>query len=286
MLLNMRDLLAVARAHRFAVPAFNISSNMLLAGVIEAAEEANAPLIIAIHPEELAFVRPAFAKMALEEANNTPVPVCVHLDHGSSMEQIMSAIRIGFTSVMMDKSMLPLEDNIAACREVTALAHAVNVSVEGELGTIGELDEEAEAGADEVIYVDPEHVKKFVDATDVDTLAVAIGTSHGLYPKDMKPEIRLDLLREITARVDIPLVLHGGSGNPDEEISQAVELGINKINISADMKSAFYIKCREVLQNPVLREPNSIYPACIEAMKVVVHQKFDLLKSTGKAALY
>ena len=286
MLMNMRDLLAVARANRFAVPAFNISSNMLLTGVIEAAEEVNAPVIIAIHPDELSFVRPAFVKLALEEALTTAVPVCVHLDHGSSMQQIMTAIRAGFTSVMMDKSMLPLEANIAAVREVTELAHAVNVSVEGELGTIGEVDEEAEAGAEEVIFVDPQQVKIFVEATNVDTLAVAIGTSHGIYPKDMKPEIRLDLLREITALVDTPLVLHGGSGNPDSEISQAVELGINKINISADMKSAFYIKAREVLQNPILREPNSIYPECIKAMKVVVRQKFDLLKSSGKAALY
>ena len=286
MLMNMRDLLAVARANRFAVPAFNISSNMLLTGVIEAAEEVNAPVIIAIHPDELSFVRPAFVKLALEEAVTTAVPVCVHLDHGSSMQQIMTAIRAGFTSVMMDKSMLPLEANIAAVREVTELAHAVNVSVEGELGTIGEVDEEAEAGAEEVIFVDPQQVKIFVEATNVDTLAVAIGTSHGIYPKDMKPEIRLDLLREITALVDTPLVLHGGSGNPDSEISQAVELGINKINISADMKSAFYIKAREVLQNPILREPNSIYPECIKAMKAVVRQKFDLLKSSGKAALY
>ena len=259
---------------------------MLLTGVIEAAEEVNAPVIVAIHPDELAFVRPAFVQMALAEAINTTVPVCIHLDHGSSMQQIMTAIRAGFTSVMMDKSMLPLDDNIAAVRQVTELAHMVNVSVEGELGTIGEVDEEAEAGAEEVIFVDPEQVRQFVEATDVDTLAVAIGTSHGLYPKHMKPEIKLDLLREITARVDIPLVLHGGSGNPDSEIRQAVALGINKINISADMKSAFYVKAREVLQNPILREPSSIYPACIDAMKVVVRQKFDLLSASGKAALY
>lgn len=286
MLLNMKDLLAVARAHRFAVPAFNISSNMLLTGVMQTAEAVQAPVIIAIHPDELSFVGVGFVKMALHEASEASVPVCVHLDHGSSMEQIMTAIRAGFTSVMMDKSMLPLEDNIAACQEVTALAHSVNVSVEGELGTIGEVDEEAEAGAEEVIFIDPEQVERFVAATDVDTLAVAIGTSHGLYPSHMKPEIRLDLLREITARVDIPLVLHGGSGNPDSEIRQAVELGINKINISADMKSAFYIKAREVLKNPILREPNSIYPEPIKAMQAVVRQKFALLKTSGKAALY
>ncbi|MCY4021209.1 MAG: ketose-bisphosphate aldolase [Chloroflexi bacterium] len=286
MLMNMRDLLAVARENRFAVPAYNISSNMLLTGAIEAAEAANAPVIIAIHPDELAFVGTAFVKFALEEAKNAAVPVVIHLDHGSSLQQIMTAIRAGFTSVMIDASELPLDQNIAACREVAALAHAVDVSVEGELGTIGELDEEAEAGAEEVVFVDPEQVKTFVDATDVDTLAVAIGTSHGLYPKDMKPEIRLDLLQEINAKVDIPLVLHGGSGNPDQEIAQAVELGICKINISADMKNAFYQKCREVLRDPILREPSSIYPQCIDAMKVVCRQKFDLFKTTGKAALY
>ncbi len=286
MLLNMKDLLTVARAHDFAVPAFNISSSMLLKGAIEAAEAAEAPVIVAIHPDELAFVGTAFVKMALAEAEEASVPVVIHLDHGSSMEQIMTAIRAGFTSVMIDASELPLAQNIAACREVTELAHIVNVSVEGELGTIGELDEEAEAGADEVVFVNPEEVKQFIDATHVDTLAVAIGTSHGLYPKDMKPEIRLDLLRDIRAKVDTPLVLHGGSGNPDSEIAQAVELGINKINISADMKSAFYRKCREVLADPILREPSSIYPACIDAMKSVCRQKFDLFSTTGKAALY
>ncbi|MDE2748318.1 MAG: ketose-bisphosphate aldolase [Chloroflexota bacterium] len=286
MLLNMRDLLAVARANSFAVPAYNISSSMLLKGALEAAEEARAPVIIAIHPDELAFVGTAFVTMALEEARHASVPVVVHLDHGSSVKQIMGAIRAGFTSVMIDASELPLDENIAACREVTELAHAVNVSVEGELGTIGELDEEAEAGAEEVVFVKPEEVKQFVDATDVDTLAVAIGTSHGLYPKDMKPEIRLDLLKDISAKVEIPLVLHGGSGNPDAEIAQAVALGICKINISADMKNAFYQKAREVLNNPILREPSSIYPACIDAMKAVCRQKFDLFSSTGKADLY
>ena len=286
MLMNMRDLLAVARANSFAVPAFNISSNMLLNGVVEAAEEAGAPVIIAIHPDELAFVRPSFVKQVREEAINASVPVVIHLDHGSGLEQVMGAIRAGFTSVMIDKSMLPLEQNIAACQPIVELAHAVDVSVEGELGTIGELDEEAEAGAEEVVFVDPADVKRFIDETGVDTLAVAIGTSHGLYPKDMKPEIRLDLLREITERVDTPLVLHGGSGNPDEEIAAAVALGINKINISADMKSAFYRKCREVLRDPVLREPSSIYPQCIDAAKVVLRQKFDLFNTTGKAALY
>ena len=286
MLMNMRDLLAVAHANHFAVPAFNISSNMLLSGIIEISEEAFSPVILAIHPDELAFVRPSFVKAAIEEAIKANVPVCIHLDHGSSLKQIMEAIQYGFTSVMIDASRLPLEENIAITRKVVELAHLVNVSVEGELGTIGTTGPEAEAGTEEIIYVNPNDVEIFVRATEVDTLAVAIGTAHGLYPKDIKPELRLDLLTEITSRVDIPLVLHGGSANPDEEIATAVKLGINKINISSDIKDAFYQKCREVLKDPVLREPLAIYPPCIEAMKKVARHKIDLFDATGKAALY
>ncbi len=286
MLMNMKDLLAVAHTNHFAVPAFNISSNMLLSGVIEASEEKNSPVILAIHPDELAFVRPAFIKAAIEEAIKTTIPVCIHLDHGSSMGQIMEAIRCGFTSVMIDASLLPLEQNIAISKKVVELAHSVNVSVEGELGTIGTTGPEAEAGTEEIIYVNPDDVVTFVEGTGVDTLAVAIGTAHGIYPKDKKPELKLDLLKEITSKVDIPLVLHGGSANPDEEIAMAVRLGINKINISSDIKDAFYQKCREVLSNPTLREPNSIYPPCIDAMKEVARYKIDLFNAAGKAALY
>lgn len=286
MLLNMKDLLAVAHANHFAVPAFNTSSNMLLNGAIEASEEKSSPLIIAIHPDELSFVRTSFVKAVIDEAIKATIPVCIHLDHGTSLAQIMEAIRCGFTSVMMDASLLPLEQNIGICKKVVELAHSVNVSVEGELGTIGTTGPEAEAGTEEIIYVNPDDVVTFVEGTGVDTLAVAIGTAHGIYPKDKKPELKLDLLKEITARVDIPLVLHGGSANSDEEIAMAVKLGINKINISADIKHAFYQKCREVLADPLIREPNSIYPLCIAAMKKVACYKIDLFNATGKAALY
>ena len=286
MLMNMRDLLAVAHANDFAVPAFNISSNMLLTGVMEASEEMQSPVILAIHPDELSFVHPSFVKMAIEEANKATVPVCIHLDHGASIAQVMTAIQCGFTSVMIDASSRPLEENIAICKQIVDLAHPVNVSVEGELGTIGTTGPEAEAGAEEIIYTNPDDVVIFVNATGVDTLAVAIGTSHGIYPKDRKPELKLDLLKEIRSRVDIPLVLHGGSANPDAEIAAAVRLGINKINISSDIKDAFYQKCRQVLADPVLREPNSIYPPCIEAMKQVARFKIELFNAKGKAALY
>lgn len=286
MLMNMKDLLAVAHQHHFAVPAFNISNSMLLRGVIDASVEANAPVIFAIHPDELAFVQGPFVKAAIEEAHRASVPVCIHLDHGSSLKQIMEAIQYGFTSVMIDASTKPFEENIAISQKIVDIAHSVNVSVEGELGTIGTTGEDMEGGAEEIIYVDPEQVETFVNATGVDTLAVAVGTAHGLYPKDKKPELKLDLIREIASRVDIPLVLHGGSGNPDEEIAQAVKLGINKINISSDIKNAFYLKAREVLANQRLYEPLQIYPACIDAMKVVAHHKINLFDAAGKAALY
>ena len=286
MLMNMKDLLAVAHTNDFAVPAFNISSNMLLTGVMEASEEMQSPVILAIHPDELHFVHTSFVKSAMDEAIKASVPVCIHLDHGASLAHVMEAIQCGFTSVMIDASSRPLEENIAICKQVVELAHPVNVSVEGELGTIGTTGPEAEAGAEEIIYTNPDDVVIFVEATGVDTLAVAIGTSHGIYPKDRKPELKLELLKEIRSRVDIPLVLHGGSANPDNEIAAAVRLGINKINISSDIKDAFYQKCREVLANPVLREPNSIYPPCIEAMKKVARYKIELFNAAGKATLY
>jgi len=286
MLMNMKDLLAVANANYFAVPAFNVSSNMLLRGVIEASEEKQSPVIIAIHPDELSFVCTSFVKAVIEEAIKATVPVCIHLDHGATINQVMEAIQCGFTSVMIDASTYSLDDNIAICKKVVELAHAVNVSVEGELGTIGTTGPEAEAGSEVIIYVNPADTVTFVEATGVDCLAIAIGTSHGIYPKDMKPELKLDLLKEIKSKVNIPLVLHGGSSNDDTEIAEAVKLGINKINISSDIKDAFYKKCREVLSDPIIREPNSIYPPCIDAMKEVAYQKIELFNAEGKASLY
>ena len=286
MLMNMKDLLAVANQHRFAVPAFNISDFSMLNGVMEECEEKKAPVIIAIHPDELKFTGVEITKAIIEKANKAAIPVCIHLDHGASFEQVVLAIQSGFTSVMIDGSSLPFEDNIAICKKVVETAHAVNVSVEGELGTIGSTDAQAEAGANKIIYTDPDAAVRFVEATGVDTLAIAIGTSHGLYPKGMKPELKLDLLKVIKSRVSIPLVLHGGSNNPDKEIGESVTLGINKINISSDIKAAYFTKMREVLADQGLREPNIIQPPCMAAMKATVRQKIELFQADGKASLY
>lgn len=287
MLMNMKEILAVAKEHRFAIPAFNISSWAMFTGIMDLAEETDSPVILEIHPDELSYTGPDFVKGIRERAMKSPVPVCLHLDHCSDFGKIMYAIQTGFTSVMFDGAHLPFEENIAGAKKVVEAAHPCNVSVEAELGTIGTTSpDEMEGGAAKIIYTDPDDAAKFVEASGVDTLAVAIGTCHGLYPAGMKPELKLDILKAIASKVDVPLVLHGGSGNPDKEIGESVTLGINKINISSDIKDAFFGKMREVLQNRALREPNEICPPCIEAMKAVAKHKLDLFQTTGKASLY
>jgi fructose-bisphosphate aldolase class II len=287
MLTTGKVILDVANEHNFAVPAFNISDWAMFQGIVEISEETNAPLLVAIHPDEVRHIGREMITGIIERSHRSCVPIAIHWDHGATYEQILEAIRFGFTSVMIDGSLKPFEENVAISRKVTDSAHALGLSVEAELGTIGANDSYAEAGSAEIIYTDPDDAVTFVEQTGVDSLAVAIGTFHGLYPAHLKPELKLDLLKEIKSRVSIPLVLHGGSGNPDDEIREAARIGINKINISTDIKIAYHDKMREVLGNdPKMREPNAIQPACIEAMKAVAAQKIELFGAAGKGSLY
>jgi fructose-bisphosphate aldolase class II len=255
---------------------------------VEISEEKNAPLIVGIHPDEVAHIGREMIAGIAARAHTAGVPIAIHWDHGATYEQMLEAFQFGFTSVMIDGSLKPFEENIAISRKVTESAHVLGISVEGELGTIGANDSYAEAeGATTIIYTDPDDAVTFVERTGVDSLAVAIGTYHGFFPAGLTPELKLDLLKEIKSRVQIPLVLHGGSNNPDDEIAEASRIGINKINISTDIKVAYHNKMREVLgDDPKVREPNAIQPACIDAMKVVAAQKIDLFGATGKGSLY
>jgi len=287
MLMNMKELLKVAYKHNFAVGSFNVANSEFVRVVIEAAEEKNAPAIIQIHPNEIELVGDEFIAYVREKCRNTKVPMAIHLDHGSSVKDVMRAIRNGYTSVMIDASHASFEDNISITKEVVKIAHDVNVSVEAELGTIGSNEGSSEGGADEILYTDPEDAKRFVEETGIDTLAVAIGTSHGQYKHAGKPELRLDLLEEINHRIGIPLVLHGGSDNKDEEISQTYLHGIAKINLSTDMKSAFFGEMRRFLtEQQEAYEPDVIMPSARKAAQKVVKQKMDLFNSTNKAHLY
>ena len=282
MLMNMADLLAVANKENFAIPAFNVGTGQFLKAIIEVCEEKKAPVILAIQGD-------AFAAQVIKAANDTRVPVAIHLDHGEGYDKIERAIRDGFTSVMIDASHCSYEENVAITKRVVAFAHPLGVSVEAELGTIGTTDNDTEktGSVGEIIYTDPADAKKFVEETGVDCLAIAIGTAHGLYPKGFKPELKLDLLKEIKSVVNVPLVLHGGSGNPDDEIGQAVKLGINKINISSDIKDPFYQQLRKTLAADLkVREPFELYLEAIEASKKIMRQKIDLFDTADKMQYY
>lgn len=287
MLLNMNQMLDLAKEKHFAVGAFNVSESNLFRTVVEAAEENDSPAIIAIHPTELDYCKDDFIKYVIARCSNSPVPFVIHMDHGDSIESIMRAVHCGFTSVMIDGSLLSFEENIEKTAEVVRYCHMVNVSVEGELGTIGNTGTTIEGGITEVKYTNPDDAETFVNKTGVDTLAVAIGTCHGLYPKGVTPELRMDVLEGIKSRVDIPLVLHGGSGNPDSEIAEAVKIGIQKVNISSDYKHAFFAKAREILSQAHSGwDPNTIFPECIEAGKAVIKEKMELFGSVAAAKYY
>lgn len=287
MLYTGKSILDVANANGFAIPAFNISDWAMFNGVMDISEETAAPVIIAIHPDEVSHITTDLIPAMHARAHRSSVPVAIHWDHGGTFEQIITAIHAGFTSVMIDASLKPFDENVALTRKVVEAAHAVGIQVEGELGTIGANDSYGESGAEEIIYTNPDDAVRFVEQTGVDSLAIAIGTSHGLYPADRNPELRHDLLQEIKAAVGIPLVLHGGSSNPDSELRRAVELGINKINISSDIKVSYHNRMRQVLgTDERLREPNAIQPGPIAAMKSTAAEKIELFGAAGKASLY
>ena len=287
MLMTMKEILDVAYKNKFAVGSYNVSNSELLRAIIETAEEKNSPAIIQIHPNELNLVGDDFVAYAREAAHKAKVPVVIHQDHCGTIEGTLRAIRNGYTSVMIDGSHLPFEENIELTKRAVEVAHAVGVSVEAELGTIGENEGSSEGGAAQILYTDPDQAQEFVERTNCDTLAVAIGTSHGFYPKNLKPEIQLDRLEKINNKLDIPLVLHGGSDNPDEDLRNSTKYGIAKINLSSDMKRAFFNQLRTTLaEKPDDFEPDILFPEANKAAKEVLRNKMDLFGSSNKASLY
>ena len=288
MLMTMKELLSVAYENQFSIGAFNIGSGEILRLVLETAEEEKSPVILEIHPDELDFLGDDFVVYCREMAKNAKVPVVIHLDHGANLHQVIRAIKCGFTSVMIDGSHLPYNENVSITKEVVSIAHDANVSVEAELGTIGAIEGSFEAGSvSEVVFTSPEQAKKFIEDTGVDSLAIAIGTSHGIYPKNFKPELKIELLKDIKSNTNIPLVLHGGSSNPDDEIHEATKHGIGKINISSDMKLAFANELRKVMdENKEILEPFKMFKTAMEASKNVVRHKMRLFNSSDKANLY
>lgn len=280
------EILAPASEHGFAVPALNLSDYGMLMAAFEVCEELKSPLMVALGPKEGNWIGPDFIPAVLSRAARSSVPTVLHWDHGNDLSEVVRAIRLGYTSVMIDASLQSFETNIEITSRVVEIAHAAGMSVEGELGTIGKTEGADEGGTDDILYTVPAEAKEFAERTGIDSLAIAIGTRHGIYPKTLTPELKLDLLDEIDAVVDIPLVLHGGSDNPDAEIRDACTRGINKVNISSDVKKAFYHGLRGVLADEKLLDPRLIVPAGMEAAKELVRHKIDLFGSAGTTHHY
>lgn len=230
MLVTMKEILDRAKKDNYGVTAPNVQSEDTVRAVIKVAEKCNAPMIIDVN----AFIHPDlpwFVHMIRDLVEKSPVPFAINLDHGKSYEDIMLGINSGFTSIMVDRSSLSYEDNIAQTKETVKMCRPLNISVEAELGHVGQSEDYSSDGSDH--FTKPEEVKKFVEETGIDCLAVAIGTAHGRYHGT--PHIDFDLLKQITDVVDIPLVLHGGSGTGDENLRKAVKNGIQKVNLATEL---------------------------------------------------
>lgn len=272
-----------AEAGGYAVGAFNCNNMEIVQAIVAAAEAENSPVIMqasqgAIKYAGLDYIV-AMAKLAAEGTN---VPVALHLDHGTSYEQAIQCIHAGFSSVMIDGSKLPLAENIKLTRRVLDVARAVGVSVEAELGKIGGTEDDITVSERDALLTDPGEVATFVRETGVDSLAVAIGTAHGQY-KGI-PELDFPRLKKIKSLVNIPIVLHGSSGVPDDAIREAIRLGVRKVNIDTNIREAFTQAARRVLDaNPNEIDPRKMLGPAREAAIEVIREKMRIFGSSNKA---
>ncbi len=281
-LVPVAELLAGAEKGGYAIGAFNANNMEIVQAIMEAARLEKAPVIMqasqgAIQYAGLDFIT-GMVKIAAQDSD---IPVALHLDHGTSFEQVVRCIRSGFTSVMYDGSKLPLEQNIAITKKVVEIARAVGVSVEAELGKIGGTEDDISVEDREAMFTDPEEARYFVEQTGVDSLAVAIGTAHGQYKGEPRLDFeRLARIRELT---NIPIVLHGSSGVPDDQIRRAISLGVRKVNIDTNIREAFVGKMREELaKNEREIDPRRILGPARQAAVEIIREKIRLFGSSGR----
>ena len=280
-LVTTKQMLINAQKDNYAVGAFNVENMEMVMAVVEAAEELNSPVIMQTTPSTVKYADVEFflanAKVAAEKAN---VPIAMHLDHGNSFELAIKAFRAGYTSVMIDGSHSSFEENIELTKSVVDVCNCANIPVEAELGKVGGKEDDLDGG--DGGYTDPEEAKQFVEKTGVDSLAVAIGTAHGVYKGE--PKLDIDRLSEIRQVVDIPLVLHGTSGVPDETVEKCTERGICKVNYATDLRIAFSKGVKEVLdKNPDTIDPKKYSSLGREYVKEYVKSKILVCKSNNKA---
>ena len=276
-LVKVRELLQMADAANTSVIAFNSSDYNMIHCVFAVAEELNKPAICMLDPRHAAMwgwgTPEVYAHTAIEEAKRVKVPVSFHMDHCSDFDYIVRAIKAGFPSVMYDGSMLSYEENVKNTREVARVAHALGVDVEAELGHVGfAANESDQDDLDQYTRVDV--AARFCEESGCDSVAVAIGTAHGFYTKP--PKLDLERLRAIDAAMDTPLVLHGGSGVPDDQLKKAFTMGINKFNVGTEY---FYVYLQAIRKHCAEHEDMFEMPAAVqEALKAYLREKMQLSK--------
>ena len=276
MYISMIELMKKAREGHYCVPAIAVENEHSVRAAIQAAEEKKSPLILIA----LYKVNPDihyFGRIVEDLAIRAKVPVAMCQDHGGTYAEAMWAIRAGFTDVMVDRSTLPFEENIAQVSEIVKVAHAVGVGVEAELGHVGMANQYETDGTGG--FTVPEEAIEFVERTGVDALAVAIGTAHGVYSG--VPKLQFDLLAELREKVPVPLVLHGGSGTGDENLKKACQMGICKLNISNDLKRGAIANLNEKCKDGM--GAYAMYPLLYEGYKNVAAHYMTLCGSEGKA---
>ena len=265
----------------YAVGAFNVENMEMVMAVIKACEETNAPAILQTTPSTVKYagLDMYYANVAAA-AKRARVPIALHLDHGNSFELAMQALHTGYTSIMIDGSKLVLEENIALSKRVADVCRACGIPVEAELGKVG--GKEDDMSCDDPGYTDPDDAVRFVNETGVSSLAVAIGTAHGIYKGE--PKLDVERLSEIRKVVSIPLVLHGASGVPDEAVKDCIRRGISKVNFATELRIAFSNGIKEYLaKDPEVFDPKKYCALGSEKVTALVKEKIAVCGSTGKA---
>ncbi len=270
-----------AQKRHYAVGAFNCENMEMVKAIIAAAEELRAPLMLQTTPSTIKYGKlDTFVGIVKAEAARASVPVCLHLDHGSSYELAMQSIQAGYSSVMIDGSKLAFDENVAVSRRVADVGRAMNIPVEAELGKVGGKEDDLTAEAD--TNTDPEEARTFVQETGVTSLAVAIGTAHGFYVGT--PVLDKERLSEIREVVDIPLVLHGASGLSDQDVRDCVERGICKVNFATELRKAFTDACRQLaLDDPKAFDPKAFGKVGMAAVTELVKARMLVCGCDGKA---
>ncbi|KXB65045.1 fructose-1,6-bisphosphate aldolase, class II [Aedoeadaptatus coxii] len=283
MLVTGKQILEHADQNGYAVGAFNVNNMEIIQAIAEAAGDLKAPVILQASQGAIKYAGVEYiTSLVKTTAGLIDVPMALHLDHGTDFDEIMKCIRNGFTSVMIDASKHELEENIRLTKEIVRIAHSVGVSVEAELGKIGGTEDHIVVSESEATYTDPEEARIFVEETGVDSLAIAVGTAHGVYKGE--PKVDIERIKEIDRVVSVPLVLHGSSGVPYDTLENAVKAGIRKINIDTDIRASFATSVKEFVEaNPSEIDPRKILKPARARMADTVKEKIKVFGSDGKA---